>query len=80
MSNLNLFGTNFGSIVFNVNYTYSSYISESDDILGGQTNRTLPADPRNPSLDRARSGFDQPHRFVASYVFTTPEVFRENPL
>ena len=80
LSRLNLFGTNFGSIVFNVNYTYSSYISESDDVLGGQTNRTLPADPRNPSLDRARSGFDQPHRFVASYVFSTPEVFRERPL
>lgn len=64
----------FGSFQFNVNYTYSSFISESDDILGGQTNRTLPADPRNPGLDRARSGFDQPHRFVASYTYGIPRL------
>lgn len=78
-SNLNFWGKNFGAVLFNVNYTYSAFISTSDDILGGQNNRTLPADPRNPALDRARSGFDQPHRLVASYVFSTPEVFTENP-
>jgi len=63
----------YGSFQYNVNYTYSSFISESDDVLGGQTNRTLPADPRNPKLDRARSGFDQPHRFVASYTYGIPD-------
>ena len=62
-----------GDFTFNANYTYSSFISESDDILGGQANRTLPADPRNPSLDRARSAFDIPHRFVLSLVYETPE-------
>jgi outer membrane receptor protein involved in Fe transport len=66
--------TPFGAFQFNVNYTYSSFISESDDILGGQTNRTLPADPRNPELDRARSGFDQPNRFVASYTYGIPKL------
>ena len=66
--------TRFGAFQFNVNYTYSSFISESDDILGGQTNRTLPADPRNPKLDRARSGFDQPHRFVGSYTYGIPKL------
>jgi outer membrane receptor protein involved in Fe transport len=66
--------TRFGAFQFNVNYTYSSFISESDDILGGQTNRTLPADPRNPKLDRARSGFDQPNRFVASYTYGIPKL------
>jgi outer membrane receptor protein involved in Fe transport len=65
--------TPYGSLQFNVNYTYSSFLSESDDVLGGQTNRTLPADPRNPGLDRARSGFDQPHRFVASYTYGIPK-------
>jgi TonB-dependent Receptor Plug Domain. len=65
--------TRFGSFQYNVNYTYSSFISEADDVLGGQTNRTLPADPRNPKLDRARSGFDQPHRFVASYTYGIPK-------
>jgi outer membrane receptor protein involved in Fe transport len=64
--------TPYGSLQFNVNYTYSSFISLTDDILGGQANRTLPADPRNPGLDRARSGFDQPHRFVASYTYGVP--------
>lgn len=63
-----------GSLNFNVNYTYSSFISESDDVLGGQANRTLPADPRNARLDRARSGFDQPHRFVASYIYELPKL------
>lgn len=78
LSDLNVFGTNFGQITFNANYTYSSFISESDDVLGGQTNRTIASDPRNPDLDRARSGFDQPHRFVFSGVFASPEVFRGN--
>jgi outer membrane receptor protein involved in Fe transport len=72
------FGANFGDLVFNANYTYSSFISESDDILGGQANRTLPADPREPKLDRARSAFDQPHRFVLSYVLGTPDPFRSS--
>lgn len=74
-SNIQIFNRNFGGISFNANYTYSAFISESDDILGGQANRTLPADPRNPQLDRARSAFDQPHRFVMSGVFVSPEVF-----
>lgn len=77
-SNIGLFGRNFGGMTFNANYTYSAFISESDDILGGQANRTLPADPRNPSLDRARSAFDQPHRFVMSGVFISPDVFTGN--
>lgn len=69
-------GLNFGDLDFNANYTYSSFISESDDILGGQANRTLPADPRDPGLDRARSGFDQPHRFVVNFTLNSPEFFR----
>jgi outer membrane receptor protein involved in Fe transport len=78
LSAMKLFGTNFGSTNFNANYTYSSYISESDDILGGQTNRTIPSDPRNAHSDRARSGFDQPHRFVMSSVWISPDVFHSN--
>lgn len=73
-SGMSLFGSNFGNVIMNANYTYSSYISEADDVLGGQTNRTLPADPRNPKLDRARSGFDQPHRFVMNIVWESPRV------
>lgn len=68
-SRLSLGGFNFGDMVFNANYTWSVFMSESDDVLGGQANRTLPADPRNPKLDRARSGFDQPHRFVTNFVW-----------
>jgi outer membrane receptor protein involved in Fe transport len=67
--------TRFGQFGFNGNYTWSAFISDSDDVLGGQLNRTLPADPRNPQLDRARSGFDQPHRFVLSGVYIVPELF-----
>ncbi len=78
LSDLNVFGSNLGQFTFNANYTYSSFISESDDILGGQTNRTIASDPRDPSIDRARSGFDQPHRFVFSGVFASPEVFKGN--
>jgi Carboxypeptidase regulatory-like domain/TonB dependent receptor/TonB-dependent Receptor Plug Domain len=75
---LNFFDTNFGSSTFNANYTWSSFISESDDVLGGQANRTLPGDPRCPECDRGRSGFDQPHRFVMSSVWVSPEVFRSH--
>jgi outer membrane receptor protein involved in Fe transport len=75
---INWFGVNWGSTQFNANYTYSSFISESDDVLGGQTNRTIPSDPRNPHSDRGRSGFDQPHRFVLSSIWNSPEVFRGN--
>jgi outer membrane receptor protein involved in Fe transport len=77
-SEARLFGVGFGDAQFNANYTWSAFISESDDILGGQANRTLPQDPRCPTCDRGRSGFDQPHRFVASYVYNTPEVYRDN--
>lgn len=78
LSDLSVFGLKFGDISFNANYTYSSFINESDDILGGQANRTIASDPRDPSIDRARSGFDQPHRFVFSGVFVTPEVFKDS--
>ncbi|MBI1762058.1 MAG: TonB-dependent receptor [Acidobacteria bacterium] len=70
----------FGDFTFNANYTWSAFISDSDDVLGGQANRTLPADPRNPKLDRARSGFDQPHRFILSGVYTVPELFAGSPV
>ena len=75
---VNFFGSSLGNLVFNANYTYSSFISESDDVLGGQANRTLPADPRNPGLDRARSAFDQPHRFVLNFVWETPNFFKDS--
>ena len=79
-SKVELMGVNFGSSTFNANYTYSSFISESDDVLGGQTNRTIPSDPRNPHSDRGRSGFDQPHRFVLSGVWALPDAFKDNGL
>lgn len=81
-SSVELFGTNFGNLTFNANFTYSSFISTGDDILGGGSglNRTVPSDPRSFDSDRARSGFDQPRRFVASYVWVSPEVFRGNAI
>jgi hypothetical protein len=77
-SAVRFFGLNLGSSTFNANYTWSSFISESDDVLGGQTNRTIPADPRFPELDRGPSGFDQPHRFVMSTVWELPQPFKAN--
>lgn len=71
-SSLNGLGVNWGSWLLNANYTFSRFMSESDDVLGGQTNRTLPADPRCPECDYGRSGFDQPHRFVMSWVWDLP--------
>jgi len=59
---------------FQANYTWSSFINDSDDILGGSDNRTLPAYPFAIKLDRGRSAFDQPHRFVANYVYQLPNV------
>lgn len=65
-------------IAFELNYTYSSFINDSDDILGGQTNNTLPSNPLNFSQDRGRSGLDQPHRFVANYTFQIPKFDLKN--
>lgn len=77
LSRLSIFGSNFGELVMNANYTYSAFISEADDVLGGQANRTLPADPRDPKADKARSGFDQPHRFVMNFVWGAPDVISD---
>ncbi|MFB3826878.1 MAG: carboxypeptidase regulatory-like domain-containing protein [Bryobacteraceae bacterium] len=68
------------NLQFEVNYTYSSFINDSDDILGGQTNSTLPSVPFNFRLDRGRSGLDQPHRLVANYVYEFPNPFRNRVL
>jgi outer membrane receptor protein involved in Fe transport len=80
LSNVNIAGANFGGLTFNANFTYSMFISTGDDILGGGNglNRTVPSDPRCIACDRARSGFDQPKRFIASYVWQSPEVFKGN--
>lgn len=77
-SQFHIMGANFGGLTFNTNFTYSMFISESDDVLGGQLNRTIPSDPRNPGVDRGRSGYDQPKRLVASYVWQSPDVFKGN--
>ena len=60
---------------FQANYTWSSFINDSDDILGGGVNNTLPAVPFNYSIERGRSGLDQPHRFVANYIYELPRPF-----
>ncbi len=67
-------------LLFQANYTYSAFINDSDDILGGSANRTLPAYPFNIRLDRARSAFDQPHRFVANWVYQTPALMAKTPV
>lgn len=68
----------WGGALYELNYTYSSFINDSDDILGGQTNSTLPAVPFNFRLDRGRSGYDLPHRFVGNFVYEFPRFFSNN--
>jgi hypothetical protein len=65
---------------FEINYTWSTFISESDDILGGTINRTLPATPFAARLDRGRSIYDVPHRLVANYVYQLPNFFSNQRL
>lgn len=65
-------------IQYELNYTWSAFINDSDDILGGQVNATLPANPLNFRQDRARSGLDQPHRLVANYTFEMPRITINN--
>lgn len=77
-SGLEFFGLNLGQSTFSANYTWSKFLSESDDVLGGQTNRTIPSDPREPNGDRGPSGFDQPHRFVMNGVWALPDFFRDS--
>jgi hypothetical protein len=64
--------------IFQGNYVWSSFISNADDILGGQANRTLPSTPFNMALDRGRSGFDQPHRFVGNFYYEFPRINTTN--
>jgi hypothetical protein len=63
-------------LTFQANYTYSSFINDNDDILGGTTNNTIAAVPFNFKLEKARSGLDQPHRLVINYVYQVP-FFKE---
>jgi hypothetical protein len=62
-------------LAFELNYTWSAFINDSDDILGGQANGTLPSTPFAFRLDRGRSGFDQPHRFVGNFLYDFPTFF-----
>jgi len=55
-----------------LNYTWSASINDADDILGGQNNRTIPSVPFNYKLDKGRSAFDVPHRFVGNYIYELP--------
>lgn len=57
---------------FLANYTWSSFIDDSDDILGGATNNTLAAVPFNFKLEKARSGLDTPQRLIMSYIYQFP--------
>lgn len=80
LAGVDVMGVNIGNFTFDMNYTFSVFMSESDDVLGGQPNRTIPSDPRDPSVDKARSGFDQPHRWVFSGIWDSPEIFRGSGL
>jgi hypothetical protein len=60
-------------VQFGLHYTYSASISDADSLL-------IPAsDPFNPRGDRARSNWDQPHRFVGNYTFVVPTIWRDRP-
>jgi len=39
---------------------------------------TLPANPLNFKLDRGRSGFDTPHRFVVNYIYQFPDFMKDH--
>lgn len=70
-----LMGKSLGEFQVDFNYTWSTFINDTDDILGGQANRTLASVPFNRQLDRARSGFDQPHRASINFGWETPKFF-----
>ena len=57
----------YGSrLLLNANYTFGKSIDEGNDFS------FLPNDSNNPRADRARSAFDQKHRFIASAVASLP--------
>ena len=77
MSTYNSLQTTFekrfsNGIQFLANYTWSSFIDDSDDILGGVPNNTLAAVPFNFKLEKARSGLDTPQRLIVSYIYQFP--------
>jgi outer membrane receptor protein involved in Fe transport len=60
-------------VQFGLHYTYSSSISDADNLLVPISN------PFNPLGERARSNWDQPHRFVGNYTFVVPTIWRDKP-
>ena len=65
---------------FEANYTWSAFINDSDDILGGNANSTLPAVPFDYRFDKGRAALDQPHRLVVNYVYQFPFFKLQNGL
>jgi outer membrane receptor protein involved in Fe transport len=63
--------------LFRVAYTYSKAIdvvnSEVFTTSGGSTRQSQPGNSR---ADRAVASFDVPHRFVSTFVYTTPQFQR----
>lgn len=61
------------------NYTWSASIDEfSEDTTPGQSS-SIP-NPLDRRGNRGRSDFDNPHRFVASYVWALPALTNSQPL
>lgn len=61
------------------NYTWSASIDDlSEDTVPGQSG-SIP-NPLDRASNRGRSDFDNPHRFVASYVWTLPTFKDQQPI
>lgn len=60
-------------LLFLAGYTWSKSLDDSSTWLGlGGHDSQFPQDPRNMSLEWARSGFDLQHRFTMSAVYDLP--------
>ena len=53
-------------------YTWSRSIDNTSNFFASSGDPNFPQDSRNPSAERARSSFDTPHRFVASFAYDLP--------
>jgi hypothetical protein len=64
------------NLQFGVSYTFSKNMSNNDESLGVAAITTsapqAPQDPFRVDLEKSRSVFDRPHRFVANYLYEAP--------
>ncbi len=64
-------------LLFRLAYTYSQAIDDvNSEVFVTTGGSSVGSDPFNRGTDRSRASFDIPHRFVATFLYDVPSLFR----